>query len=194
MAHQSVQNGSNTLTAIMVAAISFVIFLLAAVLIFQATTSAEISSNGYLVVNGINVNEAYTPSDTGQHLAVFGNKAVNCTIIAAYNNTIAGTLIRSGNYTQSPACNLRNLTSEFIDVGWKVNYSYTWNNVSTYNTGTRAIQANLISTIINFFALMPTVGTILAVVILIGAIVILVLYVQRMRHNEGATSGGSFEG
>jgi len=36
----------------------------------------------------------------------------------------------------------------------------------------------------NFFALMPTVGTIMAVIILIAGIVILVLYVSKMRNTE----------
>lgn len=53
------------------------------------------------------------------------------------------------------------------------------------------IQNQLLGMVINFFALMPTVGTILAVVILIGVIVLLVLYVKRM-----ATTGqnASFSG
>ena len=54
------------------------------------------------------------------------------------------------------------------------------------------IQNGILTMVINFFALMPVVGTILAVVVLIGVIVLLVLYVKRM-----ATSGqsaGEFQG
>jgi uncharacterized membrane protein (DUF485 family) len=44
--------------------------------------------------------------------------------------------------------------------------------------------------VVNFFALMPTIGTILAVVILIAAIVLLVLYVRRMKDSGSGASGG----
>jgi len=53
------------------------------------------------------------------------------------------------------------------------------------------IKDNVFLMVENFFALMPTVGTILAVVILIAGIVILVLYVKRMK-DQG--SSGGFQG
>ena len=62
---------------------------------------------------------------------------------------------------------------------------------TTNNVNVSGIQVNVVSMVSNFFALMPTVGTILAVVILIAAIVILVLYVRRMK--DTGTSGG-FQG
>lgn len=46
---------------------------------------------------------------------------------------------------------------------------------------TSTIQGNIFDMVGNFFALMPTVGTILAVVVLIAGIVLLVLYVKRMK-------------
>lgn len=55
------------------------------------------------------------------------------------------------------------------------------------------IQGYIVSMVTNFFALMPTIGTILAVVILVAAIVLLVLYVMRMK-NTGSSSSGSFQG
>jgi len=51
------------------------------------------------------------------------------------------------------------------------------------NATTDAIRDDVVDMVANFFTLMPTVGTILAVVILIAAIVILVLYVARMRNS-----------
>jgi len=59
------------------------------------------------------------------------------------------------------------------------------------SNNTSQIQSYIISMVINFFALMPTVGTILAVVVLIAAIVILVLYVRRMqtRGEQGGFTG-----
>jgi hypothetical protein len=55
------------------------------------------------------------------------------------------------------------------------------------------IQGYIVSMVTNFFALMPTVGTILAVVVLIAGIVILVLYVRRMKDSGTGASGG-FQG
>ncbi len=55
------------------------------------------------------------------------------------------------------------------------------------------IKENIVSMVTNFFALMPTVGTILAVVILIAAIVLLVLYVKRMK-DSGTGGQSSFQG
>lgn len=54
------------------------------------------------------------------------------------------------------------------------------------------IQDDITGLVTNFFALMPTVGTILAVVILIAAIVILVMYVARMKNS--GTGGGQYTG
>jgi len=54
------------------------------------------------------------------------------------------------------------------------------------------IQEDIVGMVTNFFALMPTVGTILAVVILIAGIVLLVLYVRRMK--DTGTSSPGFQG
>ena len=51
------------------------------------------------------------------------------------------------------------------------------------------LQNNIFDMVGNFFALMPTVGTILAVVILIAGIVLLVLYVRRMKDTGASTPG-----
>jgi len=60
------------------------------------------------------------------------------------------------------------------------------------NNNTTNIQGNIFGMVINFFSLMPTIGTILAVVILIAAIVMLVLYVKRMK--DSGTSSTGFQG
>lgn len=57
------------------------------------------------------------------------------------------------------------------------------------NNSTNDIRDNVIGMVENFFELMPTVGTILAVVILIAAIVILVMYVLRMRDTPTGGAG-----
>ena len=65
---------------------------------------------------------------------------------------------------------------------------------SDINATFATIQTNIVGMVTNFFALMPTVGTILAVVVLIAVIVLLVLYVARMKNaGSGATTQG-FQG
>lgn len=69
-------------------------------------------------------------------------------------------------------------------------FNGTGNQNLTANIST--IQGYIISMVVNFFAMMPTVGTILAVVVLIGVIVLLVIYVKNMagRNNPaGAYTG-----
>jgi hypothetical protein len=63
---------------------------------------------------------------------------------------------------------------------------------SSIANNTSLIQTYVVTMVVNFFALMPTVGTILAVVILIAGIVLLVLYVKRMK--DTGSGSGSFQG
>jgi len=65
---------------------------------------------------------------------------------------------------------------------------------STNGVNVTPIQNNIVLMVTNFFALMPTVGTILAVVILIAGIVILVMYVSRMRNTGQGPAGGNYTG
>lgn len=67
------------------------------------------------------------------------------------------------------------------------NYSEMSQNNNYLVPGTSAIQGGVIGLIVNFFTLMPTLGTILAVCILIGAIVLLVMYVKRMKEDKGGS-------
>jgi uncharacterized membrane protein len=55
------------------------------------------------------------------------------------------------------------------------------------NETTSSIRDNVINMVANFFEMAPIIGTILAVVILVAVIVLLVVYVSRMR-NTGSTS------
>lgn len=60
------------------------------------------------------------------------------------------------------------------------------------NNTTNEIRDNVILMVANFFEMVPTIGTILAVVILIGVIILLVMYVMRMRNMN--TGQGQFVG
>lgn len=59
---------------------------------------------------------------------------------------------------------------------------------SSINATFVTIQTSIVGMVTNFFALMPTVGTILAITILIAGIVILVLYVKNLRQT-GSSNG-----
>lgn len=63
---------------------------------------------------------------------------------------------------------------------------------SSINGTITTIQTSVLGMVTNFFALMPTIGTILAVVILIAGIVLLVIYVKRMK--DSGTSSTGFQG
>jgi len=65
--------------------------------------------------------------------------------------------------------------------------------MSNLTANVTTIQTNIVGMVINFFALMPTIGTILAVVVLIAGIVLLVLYVRRMK-DSGTSGAGQFQG
>lgn len=61
------------------------------------------------------------------------------------------------------------------------------------NESTNGIRDNVIKMVANFFKMAPIIGTILAVVILVAVIVLLVVYVSRMR-NTGSSSVSTFAG
>ncbi len=61
------------------------------------------------------------------------------------------------------------------------------------NETTNSIRDNVINMVANFFEMAPIIGTILAVVILVAVIVLLVIYVSRMR-NTGSSSVSTFAG
>lgn len=61
------------------------------------------------------------------------------------------------------------------------------------NETTNGIRDNVIKMVANFFEMAPIIGTILAVVILVAVIVLLVVYVSRMR-NTGSSSVSTFAG
>lgn len=61
------------------------------------------------------------------------------------------------------------------------------------NETTSSIRDNVINMVANFFEMAPIIGTILAVVILVAVIVLLVIYVSRMR-NTGSSSVSTFAG
>lgn len=138
-----------------------------------------------------NTNGAVIP--VGNYTLV-NNKIYNTSAVNFNNVNITYTwsnVIGVGNVTVSGAGVVKNRTA----VSWnnlQISYSYKWlgSTNSTTNGAIDGIKNNTLSMVANFFALMPTIGTIFAVVLLIAGIVILVVYVSRMRKpqdSEGYT-------
>jgi len=193
---QAVEHGTNTAVAIMYTAIFLGVMLLAIALVFQAIGSTEISQNGY-VHNSAHVNnETQTLVTAGNATSVSSN--LNCLLISAtMTNSSGGEIVPASNYTlNSPSnCYIKSAaTGLYKNTLVNVTYVYQYDTTNTTTViGLGDIQSNVVGMVINFFALMPTVGTILAVVILIAGIVILVLYVRRMK-DSGQEHSGEFQG
>lgn len=190
MANETIEKSSNLILGIIFIAIFLVVMLLALVIVINSMGVAYIGVNGnpLTTVTVTNETDAYL-NQTGYNLSayslgLFGYS--NPTITEVWNNSNSKLLL-SGNYTLTGST-LYNATATTFS---KVNVSYTYQ----YYTNTSApyagnnIQNNLLSMVLNFFALMPTVGTILAVCILIVAIVWLVFYVRRMKNENGDFKG-----
>ena len=165
----------------------FVLVLVVAVLagmtfMFVGSLKTQAYANDKVAQSGSNSNEAYTPSDTGQHLAAWGLDAVSCTITSVNNNSQAGLVIGAGNYTQNPTCNLINTSSQYVTAGWKVNYTYTY---TTMGQASQAVNAteNAGVTVVNYLPL-------LFLAIIFGAILSVVLKIILPYINLGNQVGG----
>lgn len=181
MAEEStVERGSNIALGVMFVAILLVVFLLAMVIVINALNTAGNSANGYVTYR-IN-NELGSVNKTGYTLtgaSVYGFAGATLINLTNYSS---GINIGLGNATTSALGKVTNATLQNWDVV-NITYTYLTTNSST-NVGMNAISNNVIGMVVNFFSLMPTIGTILAVVILIAGIVLLIMYVHRMRGSE----------
>ena len=193
MPNESVKHGADTATAVVFGAILVAFVLLTATIIFAVV--GGVNTNAGIAGSGTVAGEAVLPTTAGTAMSVNGHDGVACTVTAVLNGSkLAGTKLAATNYTVVAPCKLKNLTGEFLVSNWYVNYTYTYNaNPQNLSGNMSAINDDLVGTVVNFFALMPTVGTILGVVVLIGVIVLLVVYVRRMSAS-GETASGSFVG
>ncbi len=193
MARADIDRGSNLISAIIIVAVFVAVLLLSVAIVYEAMDDAYVSYEGrsYTSYSATNVTGAYINS-TGYTVTT---NASSCeqdySVTSAYNITNASDhyLIASGNYTISSSGVVTNAST----TTWaNVSISYTCKDDTTEDrklSSTYTETENDISSMVdNFFDLAPTIGTILAVVILIAVIVILIMYVARMR------ASGSSEG
>ena len=188
MSEQDVEKSSNIVVALMTTAIFVAVLVLVLVIVFGALgtsyddyagnttqtiaitneTGAWLNSSGYTLDNVAGGNSAYT-------------------LTAIFNGT-DDVVIALANATTSAGGIVTNASVEYTNVSLSYTYIDDITDASTINVAYDSIQDDILSMASNFFALAPTIGTILAVMILIAVIVILVMYVSRMRNPEGSSN------
>lgn len=167
--------------------------ILALVLIINATDTANQNINGITYTPVTVANETGYINSTGYIVSGASRLGFKTFAVTSILNATSNATIGAGNYTALATGVIKNATA----INWasvRITYTYEYNtqNATTYNLGLTDIRDNTLSMVTNFFALMPTVGTILAVIILVAGIVILVLYVRRMK--DSGSSEGTFVG
>jgi uncharacterized membrane protein len=200
MTEDNVERSSNIIVNIMFISILLAVMLLAIYITVDAVSTASKDINGAVTQTGTVLNESHYANGTAKTFDLayknYLGYAVTCSSLFVVNRT-DGTVIASGNYSVS-ACTMTILTpittGLFNNTYWNVSYNYAYdiNNATGIGPGLTGIKTSVFDMVNNFFALAPTIGTILAVVILIAGIVILVLYVKKMKGSE--SSEGSYTG
>lgn len=190
---ETINNTANIIVAVMMAVILIAVFLLAAVLVLNGVSTADQNINGIALTGVSVINETGYTNSSGYTLS--GASAygfVNPAITALLNRT-DGTVVGLNNATVSAVGIVTNASTRlFNNLSISYTYNYDTTNTTALNTAYTGIKNNLLDMVTNFFALMPTIGTILAVVVLIAGIVLLVLYVRRMKDN--GSNEGTFQG
>jgi len=138
-----------------------VLIIIAIVIFVSLTTSFE------GIVSNTATGESITPTDAGVTVAAVGT---NCSfgdfvLVTANNATADGLSIASGNWSSTSAGVVTNLTSEFSDSAWVINYTHTW--------GSSACTAadNMTDEFGNYTSLIGLVGTIIFLGLVIGILV-----------------------
>lgn len=190
MLEQETKNTTNTLTGIMFATIMLGIVLLVVGIVLGVLSTSSNQISGTLVNDTlINV------TGYGTSIPINGTCGT-CYDLSAEVAPETWIPIQSGYgiYYQTNCIMYANESynpfpfpfNPYSGLDWNVTCPYTtYQNIAEIND----IKTNVIGTVENFFALMPVVGTIFAIVILIAGIVLLVLYVRRMKSSgtEGMT-------
>ena len=116
--------------------------------------------------------ETVTPTTAGTRLAVTGYRDFsNCQVIVATNSTGAGIVINPANYTITGDCLLKNLTSEFTDSSWKVNYTVDYR-ADTDATKIMNDTSNSLANSTDFFDLFIVIGSMVVLILLVVVIIV----------------------
>jgi hypothetical protein len=192
--NETTKNASDVILAVIYVSILVCVLLLAVVIIINSISTANTNLNGVtLNLSSVSGEIGYANSSgyTLSTSTLYGFTEPSLTSV--YNRTnVTPISIALGNFTLTNAGVLNSSTSIVWD---NLSISYTYyhdvTNVTGLDLGLNGIRDNTVDMVANFFALMPTVGTILAVIILIGGIVVLVFYVRKMKDggNSDTFSG-----
>lgn len=196
--NETVKTSSDTIIAIIFIAVFLGVMILALVLTINSVSVAESNLNGNSSASIGAVNESHYMNGTIGYVtlsnSLYNGYSTGCSGQVIYNTS--GTLIAHGNWSTQSGCRVTILTNTHNNTIWLISYTATYDNTNAtvVNTGLTSIKTDSLSMIGNFFALMPTVGTIFAVIILIAGIVSLVLYVRRMKDSGSGTGDQAFTG
>jgi hypothetical protein len=186
--HETVEKGSNVAVGILFAVILTGVLLLAVVLVTDAISSASLQLHNTTYTTVYVANETGWLNATGYTLS--GASAlgfVSPVALQCYNGT-DGTVVDVANISISSLGVIKNVSAvAYRNINISYRYNYDTTSTNPLNTAITGIKTNTASLFSNFFALAPTIGTILAVVILLAGIVLLVMYVKRMKNTEGSS-------
>jgi hypothetical protein len=195
MEDQALNATNDKITGLMFVAILLGVFLLVVAVLFGTFANINTSTNGatYATVSVVNetgfINSSgYTVSGASLH------NFYSVSLTGIFNRT-GGQIVGVGNASISLAGVVTNTTA----VNWNnasLSYTYTYDNSNStgLNNAFTDMKDNVFLMVGNFFDLAPTIGTILAVVILIAGIVLLVMYVKRMKGSGENNSMEAFQG
>jgi len=191
MNEQDIDRSSNLITALITMAVFVAVLLLVVVIVLNATGDAYDDYAGDVTTTVTVTNETGAwLNSSGYTLDSVATGNSDYTITAIYNTT-DDVVISLANATVSTEGVVTNATVEWTGVYLSYTYTDDITDDTSLNTAYDGIQDDILSMVSNFFDIMPTIGTILAVVILIAVIVILVIYVGKMRE---PTASNTFSG
>lgn len=189
---EGLESSKNTVVSILLAVIFIVVVVLAMFIIFGVinTTSSQLGPGP---INFKGLSEIGFVNSSGYSLNTSSISGFSSPSISAMVNYTSGLLIQSANYTVNSNGLITNQTS-IVWSNVSINYTYqTIYSSGNLSSSNNYIQNSVVSMILNAFSLLPTMGTILAVIILIGVIVLLIVYVRNMA-SSGQTPKGEFNG
>ena len=124
--------------------------------------------------------EEVSPTDLGTSFATSTLRDITCTVSSVTNDSGAVLLVDT-NYTVT-GCSIANLTSDFTDASWEINYTYVYR---PYTTAENAVNdtEEAGTTLVDYLPL-------IFLAVIFGAILTLVLKIILPYLNLGQSLGG----
>lgn len=185
MGNDGLTESGEKIQSILFITVFIAVMLLAVGITLTALSNANDSFNGNVTQTITIINETGFANSTGYTLAYTNIARTSTPVLTQLINRTSQTIIGLGNATVSSTGIVTNATATVWN-NLSITYTYVKDitNSTTTNSAITNVRNDVLSMAGNFFALMPTIGTIMAVVVLIAGIVILVLYVNKMRRPQ----------